>query len=71
MTIKATMGTCPTCKQETLPPEPPVGSIVRDSEGDAWVRRHHGWDCTDSEFGNSTWRDVVSSAGPVTIIYTP
>lgn len=71
MEIKAHVGTCPTCKQVTLPPEPPVGSIIRDNDGDAWVRNHHGWDCTDSEYEVYTWDQVLDLASPITVLYTP
>lgn len=29
--------------------EPDLGTILRDKDGDIWVRMEHGWDCLDGQ----------------------
>jgi hypothetical protein len=53
--------------------EPPVGSVVRDREGDEWVHMSDGrWDCrADEDFsqGNTIpWRHNVESYAPLTLV---
>jgi hypothetical protein len=50
-----------TASQELIPPEPPVGSIVRDCEGDEWLRGPDGWGIRRAGRinGNDPWTVVV------------
>ncbi|MEU7830339.1 hypothetical protein [Nonomuraea sp. NPDC049129] len=70
MAIATALGTCPTCKQETFPAEPPLESVVLDRDKEAWQSREDGWDGIDSTFQDYTWRELLHAAGPVTVLYT-
>jgi hypothetical protein len=74
----AEVGTCPTCGHETLPPEPPLNSVVLDRHGDAWQLRvgadsPDGWSCIvhSSDYRGLEWKLVVEEFGPVTVVYIP
>lgn len=51
-------------------PEPPVGSVVLDCEGDAWQRSSlgHEWCVVKSE-PELPWRDLNFQLGPLTLVY--
>lgn len=49
-----------------LPPEPELGSIVLDGEGDAWIRHETGWVLSgDTESGRS-WAALHERYAPLT-----
>lgn len=52
--------------QEFTPVEPPVGSIVRDGEGDEWHRGPDGWGIRRTT-GDASWFEVVGYS-PLTLI---
>lgn len=49
-------------------PEPAVGSVVLDADGDAWQRTPNGW-AGPADMGDQDWRDVLICFGPVTLIH--
>lgn len=52
-----------------LPPEPPVGAVVVDSEGDAWQRRKNEWGVrhwVTPTSGDQDWATLVEHYGPLT-----
>lgn len=53
-----------------LPPEPPVGSRVKDAHGTTWTRTNDGWSHPDLTSSGVTWGwgAVLNYAGPVTLI---
>jgi hypothetical protein len=52
-------------------PEPPVGSVVLDVDGDAWQRLHTGWGMVRAD-ETASWNYVSTEiGGPPKIIYTP
>ena len=62
----------PTWTFEVLAPPIPdvVGTIVRDSDGDAWRRSDDGWYYTSEEGGGKLeW--VQRHYGPLTVLWTP
>ncbi|MGN9782801.1 hypothetical protein ACTMTF_15315 [Nonomuraea sp. ZG12] len=66
------MELCPTCHQETLPAEPPDGSVLLDRDGDAWQRRDGSWDCADHGFSGYTWSELLGvTNNNYTVIHTP
>ena len=59
-----------TVLRRALPPEPPVGTIVRDGVGVPWVRDRRGtW--YSHTGGNYSWSALFVYNAPVTVIYTP
>lgn len=51
---------------DRLPDEPPVGSVVLDCDGEAWLRNDEGWaSANDAFFG---WDDL-HWYGPLTVIH--
>lgn len=61
--------------QFRLPPaieEPPIGTVLIDSEGDLWKRTWKGWDCfiDDPHHKNWCWTDLAD-AYPLRIVMTP
>lgn len=49
-----------------LPDEPPVGSVVLDCDGEAWLRNDEGWaSANDAFFG---WDDL-RQYGPITVVH--
>lgn len=53
-----------------LPPEPPEGSAVMDSDGVVWQRRTGEWLMSGAE-GYESWAELHELAGPCHVIYTP
>jgi hypothetical protein len=50
-------------------PEPPVGTVVLDQEGDAWQLTKHGWRCIYSdESAFATLDDLDRDWGPLTLL---
>jgi hypothetical protein len=72
-------GTCPTCGHATLPPEPPIDSVVLDKDGDAWQLKVNsdnpgdGWACVihGSDLRGLDWKHVIEEYGPITVVHTP
>lgn len=55
-------------------PEPPAGSVVIDSEGDAWQRGVNGWFVSQGLYGGMsslTWLELARLNGPLKVVYTP
>lgn len=69
------MSTCYACGQDLpLPAEPPYGSVVLDSDGDAWQRRGTGpeaWSCIvrDEEFQGFSWERLYRNHRPLKVAY--
>ena len=60
--------TCPTCGQTLpgAPPEPPVGTWVRDKHGAVSVRNRDGWAPAPSGFfGTGRWEAMWQARGPL------
>ncbi len=61
---------------ESLYPEPPLGSVVLDDDGNAWQSYRYGhvvkWRTAGGELVHveRRWRDF-SELGPVRVLYTP
>jgi hypothetical protein len=56
------------------PPEPPVGSIARDSRGNAHQRKLDGWHCTSRACRTGcpqAWDSLRDNDGPVEVVYAP
>ena len=51
-------------------PEPPVGSVVLDRDGDAYQRGQHTWEGAAKRYCVS-WESLKNHYGPVRVIYTP
>lgn len=56
-----------------LPPEPPIGSIVSDRNGDKWDRRNDGywyWSAAGGSGFGHPWVDIAPSTavGPLTVL---
>lgn len=49
-------------------PEPPVGTVVVDREGDAWQRRPHGWQSACPAFTAPTFDKLEAEWGPLTVL---
>lgn len=51
----------------------PVGSVILDSDGDAWQRSTSGWTCTDRAFNtvDQPSENLVNILGPATVIWEP
>lgn len=53
-----------------LPPEPPIGSVVRDKNGRVWVSLQgptpYVWQSTVG--GKERWADLVAGRGPLTLL---
>jgi hypothetical protein len=62
---------CPNCGHELVPPEPPLGSWVRDRHG-AVVTRHidqdgnDGWSPGPGFLALAKWRSMWRARGPLT-----
>lgn len=54
-----------------LPPEPPVGSVVLDFDGDAWQRNGVGWASPEFRHGVQSWEGLNRDLGRLRVIYTP
>lgn len=55
-------------------PEPPAGSVVIDSDGDAWQRKYRGWllaATRNDEDDYLTWSALSDCYAPIKIVYTP
>ncbi|SFI80370.1 hypothetical protein SAMN05216275_10531 [Streptosporangium canum] len=66
--------TCYACGQDLpLPEEPPYGSVVLDSDGDAWQNRGgpDGWACIvdTAEFTNISWARLNRSFRPLKVVH--
>ena len=57
---------------EVLAPPIPdvVGTIVRDSQGDAWQRANVSWQCAGSS-QRFTPTELQENYGPLTVLWTP
>lgn len=52
-----------------LPPEPRVGTVVRDRVGDVWQRTPGGWqDQDDADRGTLTWPGLLIRWVPLTVV---
>ena len=51
-----------------LPPEPPVGSRVRDHHGHVWTHTNDGWSHPDLRSSGLSWGAVMAYASPAELI---
>ena len=51
-----------------LPPEPPIGSRVKDAKGDTWTRSESTTFPWQSAGRRWTWQDLLMDYGPLTLI---
>ena len=58
---------------EVLAPSIPdiMGTIVRDTDGDAWQRDAEFWRCVSSVYYKYTLADLQFRYGPLTVLWTP
>lgn len=55
-------------KLTTANPEPPPGTIVRDSCAGTWERGDSGWTRTDIGSDPESWAKIAGNYGPVTVL---
>ena len=51
-----------------LPPEPPIGSRVRDHHGHVWTHTNDGWIHPDLRSSGLSWGAVMAYASPAELI---
>ena len=58
---------------EVLAPPIPdvVGTVVLDTDGDAWQRNDEFWRCVSSIYYKYTLADLQFRYGPLTVLWTP
>ena len=58
---------------EVLAPPIPdvVGTVVLDTDGDAWQRDDEFWRCVSSVYYKYTLADLQFRYGPLTVLWTP
>ena len=58
---------------EVLAPPIPdvVGTVVLDTDGDAWQRNDEFWRCVSSMYYKYTLADLQFRYGPLTVLWTP
>ena len=58
---------------EVLAPPIPdvVGTVVLDTDGDAWQRNDEFWRCVSSVYYKYTLADLQFRYGPLTVLWTP
>lgn len=49
-----------------LPPEPPIGTVGTDKDGDEWTRTRNGWRMGNHDTDTNRWADVMNNA-PFTV----
>lgn len=57
-----------------LDPEPPIGSVVLDDQGDAWQSYRFGREAVWRSVGDDSvlsWERFTDIFGPVRVVYTP
>lgn len=64
---------CPKCGFQDIP-EPPMYSVVKDTDGDTWQRQPGGWVVgVENDRGSSgkgaSWESLLVDLGPLTLIH--
>ena len=54
----------------TLPPEPPIGTVVEDVGGSKWTRTGEAWEC-DYMSGEYPWWFILTNYDPLTLVSLP
>lgn len=54
-----------------MPEELPDGSVVLDSEGDAWQRDDDLWRLAGGSEPGRTWPGLLQAYGPVRVLHVP
>lgn len=49
------------CVTERTPAEPPVGTVLEDSDGDYWVHIPDGWVCIEERHSRGVWKNIAAS----------